>query len=90
MHPYQSESTKKSRWSAEEDECVINLRGSGMKWDDISKRMGRSRDSCRMHYQNYLERRSERNEDRKTLLAILYEKYVIDPAYLNTDRAVTS
>ena len=37
-----------------------------MKWEDISKRLpGRSAISCRLHYQNYLERRSEWDEERK-------------------------
>lgn len=41
-----------------------------MKWEDISKHLpGRSAISCRLHYQNYLERRSEWDEDRKNKLA---------------------
>lgn len=48
-----------------------------MKWEDISKQLpGRSAISCRLHYQNYLERRSEWDEDRKNKLARLYERYV--------------
>lgn len=48
-----------------------------MKWDEISKQLpGRSAISCRLHYQNYLERRSEWDEDRKNKLARLYERYV--------------
>jgi hypothetical protein len=67
---------KQSKWSAEEDALIIELRGSGMKWDDISKRMpGRSPISCRLHYQNYLEKRSEWDEERKNKLARLYERY---------------
>lgn len=47
-----------------------------MKWEDISKHLpGRSAISCRLHYQNYLERRSEWDEDRKNKLARLYERY---------------
>lgn len=68
---------KQSKWSQEEDALIIELRGSGMKWEDISKRLpGRSAISCRLHYQNYLERRSEWDEDRKNKLARLYERYV--------------
>lgn len=66
-------------WTPEEDDLIIFLRGSGMKWDDISTRfVGRSAISCRLHYQNYLERRSTGrwNEDTKNKLAILYERYV--------------
>lgn len=66
---------KQSKWSPEEDALIIELRGSGMKWEDISKRLpGRSAISCRLHYQNYLERRSEWDEDRKNKLARLYER----------------
>ncbi|KAK6384772.1 hypothetical protein LTS17_002335 [Exophiala oligosperma] len=47
-----------------------------MKWEDISKHLpGRSAISCRLHYQNYLERRSEWDEDRKNKLARLYERF---------------
>ncbi|CCC07407.1 unnamed protein product [Sordaria macrospora k-hell] len=76
MPPHTSESPakKQSKWSPEEDALIIELRGSGMKWDDISKRLpGRSSISCRLHYQNYLERRSEWDEERKNKLARLYE-----------------
>ncbi|KAL8281822.1 hypothetical protein RB597_009506 [Gaeumannomyces tritici] len=66
---------KQSKWSPEEDAIIIELRGSGMKWEDISKRLpGRSSISCRLHYQNYLERRSEWDEERKNKLARLYER----------------
>lgn len=74
-HPAESPAKKQSKWSAEEDALIIELRGSGMKWEDISKRLpGRSAISCRLHYQNYLERRSEWDEDRKNKLARLYER----------------
>ncbi|EXJ80052.1 hypothetical protein A1O3_08338 [Capronia epimyces CBS 606.96] len=50
-----------------------------MKWEDISKHLpGRSAISCRLHYQNYLERRSEWDEDRKNKLARLYERFRAD------------
>lgn len=91
MDPHQpGKPTKKGRWwSAEEDECVIELRRRGIKWNDISRSIGgRSNTSCRLHYQNYLERRCEWDEESKTRLAILYEKYVINPAYLDIERAV--
>ncbi|QSS59409.1 hypothetical protein I7I51_08844 [Histoplasma capsulatum] len=58
---------KGSKWSSEEDVLIIELRQRGMAWGDISKELpGRSALSCRLHYQNYLERRSEWSEDRKT------------------------
>ncbi|EDN05931.1 predicted protein [Histoplasma mississippiense (nom. inval.)] len=67
---------KKSKWSSEEDVRIIKLRGRGMSWEDISKKFpGRSAISCRLHYQNYLERRGEWSEDRKTKLALLYERF---------------
>jgi Myb-like DNA-binding domain len=76
-HPSESPAKKQSKWSAEEDEKIIRLRGDAMKWEDISKQLpGRSAISCRLHYQNYLERRSEWDEDRKNKLARLYERYV--------------
>ena len=59
-----------------------------MKWEDISKRLpGRSAISCRLHYQNYLERRSEWDEEKKNRLARLYERYV-QGAPLSTDYGV--
>ncbi|KAL2205389.1 hypothetical protein CC79DRAFT_1276175, partial [Sarocladium strictum] len=67
---------KQSKWTPDEDELIIRLRGSGMKWEDISKQLpGRSAISCRLHYQNYLERRSEWDEERKNKLARLYERF---------------
>jgi hypothetical protein len=66
---------RQAKWSPEEDTLIIELRGKGMKWEDISKRLpGRSAISCRLHYQNYLERRSEWDEDKKDKLARLYER----------------
>ena len=76
-HSAESPAKKQSKWSPEEDALIIELRGSGMKWEDISKQLpGRSAISCRLHYQNYLERRSEWDEERKNKLARLYERYV--------------
>ena len=74
-HPAASPAKRQSKWTSEEDALIIELRGSGMKWEDISKRLpGRSAISCRLHYQNYLERRSEWDEERKNRLARLYER----------------
>ncbi|KAH6656741.1 myb-like DNA-binding domain-containing protein [Truncatella angustata] len=74
-HPAEQPAKKQTKWSPEEDSLIIELRGSGMKWEDISKRLtGRSAISCRLHYQNYLERRSEWDEERKTKLARLYDR----------------
>ena len=76
-HSTESPAKKQSKWSPEEDAKIIQLRGDGLKWEDISKQLpGRSAISCRLHYQNYLERKSEWDEDRKNKLARLYERYV--------------
>lgn len=76
-HTIDNPAKKQSKWSADENSVIIKLRGSGMKWEDISKRLpGRSAISCRLHYQNYLERRSEWDEERKNKLARLYERFV--------------
>ncbi|KAH6622855.1 hypothetical protein F5144DRAFT_595132 [Chaetomium tenue] len=75
-HTLESPAKKQTKWSSQEDTLIIELRGSGMKWDDISKKLpGRSAISCRLHYQNYLERRSEWDEERKNKLARLYERF---------------
>ncbi|EAU29657.1 predicted protein [Aspergillus terreus NIH2624] len=81
-HTAESPAKKQSKWSPEEDALIIELRGSGMKWEDISKRLpGRSAISCRLHYQNYLERRSEWDEDKKNKLARLYERQKCGPRW---------
>ncbi|KAI3572149.1 hypothetical protein IWW34DRAFT_795318 [Fusarium oxysporum f. sp. albedinis] len=72
---HQRPSRSQDKWSAAEDALIIRLRGRNMKWEDISKRMpGRSAIACRLHYQNFLERRSEWDEERKNKLARLYER----------------
>lgn len=74
-HPLASPAKKQSKWSPQEDNLIVQLRGSGMKWEDISKRLpGRSSISCRLHYQNYLERKSEWDEEKKNKLARLYDR----------------
>jgi hypothetical protein len=79
-HPEESPAKRQSTWSAEEDIILIQLRGKGMKWEDISTRIpGRSHMSCRLHYQNYLERRYPWTEERKDKLARLYERYINPP-----------
>ncbi|KAI6092722.1 hypothetical protein F4821DRAFT_277890 [Hypoxylon rubiginosum] len=80
MPPHASESPAKrqSKWSPDEDKMIIDLRASGMKWEDISKRLpGRSAISCRLHYQNYLEKRAEWDEEKKNKLSRLYERCVL-------------
>ncbi|KAK5133352.1 hypothetical protein LTR08_007786 [Meristemomyces frigidus] len=76
-HPAESPAKKKqSKWTADEDASIIELRGNGMKWEDISRHLpGRSAISCRLRFQNYLERRSEWDEEKKNKLARLYERF---------------
>jgi len=60
-----------------EDAKIIQLRGKGMKWEDCRKELpGRSAIACRLHYQNYLERRSEWDEEKRDKLARVYDRYV--------------
>lgn len=50
-----------------------------MKWDDISEEIpGRSTISCRLHYQNYLEKRADWDEESRNKLARVYDRY--DPS----------
>lgn len=75
--PDESPAKKQSKWTLEEDNLTIELRGQGMKWDDIAKRLpGRSSISCRLRYQNYLEKRAIWDEEKKNKLARLYARYV--------------
>jgi hypothetical protein len=75
-HPAESPAKKKqSKWSQDEDRLITELRGNGMKWEDISKHLpGRSSISCRLRFQNYLERRPEWDEEKMNKLARLYER----------------
>lgn len=63
------------KWTQEEENIAIELRRQGMKWEDISKHIpGRSAISCRLHYQNYCEKRPEWNEEKKNKMARLYNR----------------
>ncbi|OCL03290.1 hypothetical protein AOQ84DRAFT_303057 [Glonium stellatum] len=74
--PEESPAKKQSKWTQEEDNLTIELRGTGMKWDDIAKRIpGRSSISCRLRYQNYLEKRAVWDEEKKNKLARLYARF---------------
>lgn len=78
--PEESPAKKQSKWTPEEDNLTIELRGQGMKWDDIAKKLpGRSSISCRLRYQNYLEKRAIWDEEKKNKLARLYARYVLQP-----------
>ena len=67
---------KQGKWTPEEDALNIELRRTGMKWDDISKRLpGRTALSCRLRYQNYSEKRAEWDDEKKNKLARLYDRY---------------
>ena len=79
----ESPAKKQSKWTPEEDNLTIELRGQGMKWDDIAKRLpGRSSISCRLRYQNYLEKRAVWDEEKKNKLARLYARYVKREPYI--------
>jgi hypothetical protein len=59
VHSPENHAKKQSKWTPQEDALIIELRGTSLKWEDISKRLPRrSAISCRLHYQNYLEKRS--------------------------------
>ncbi|MCJ1384944.1 hypothetical protein MMC17_008062 [Xylographa soralifera] len=74
-HPSASPAKRQSKWTPEEDALIVMLRAPGMKWEEISQRLpGRSAISCRLHYQNYIERRSEWDDEKKDRLARLYER----------------
>jgi len=76
-----SPSKKQTKWTPAEDALIIELRGRGERWERISQQLeGRSALSCRLHYQNYLERRSEWNEEKKDRLSRLYERFVLPPS----------
>ena len=48
-----------------------------MKWEEIAKHVpGRSAIACRLHYQNFLERRAAWDEEKKNKLAQLYNRSV--------------
>ncbi|KAI9669909.1 MAG: hypothetical protein M1831_006945 [Alyxoria varia] len=67
---------RQSKWREEENNLVIKLRGDGMKWDDVAKHLpGRTSISCRLHYQNFLEKRPEWDEEKKNKLSRLYERF---------------
>ncbi|KAF3030325.1 hypothetical protein E8E12_000824 [Didymella heteroderae] len=74
--PDESPAKKQSKWTPEEDNLTIELRGQGTKWDDIAKRFpGRSSISCRLRYQNYLEKRAIWDEEKKNKLARIYVRF---------------
>lgn len=74
-HPLEPPVKKQSKWSAEENDLIIKLRGDGLKWEEVSRHLpGRSAISCRLHYQNFLERRPLWDEEKKNKLARLYER----------------
>ncbi|OWY50692.1 MYB DNA-binding-like protein [Alternaria alternata] len=67
---------KQSKWTPEEDNLIIQLRGQGTKWDDIANHLpGRSSISCRLRYQNYLEKRAPWDEEKKNKFAKCYERF---------------
>lgn len=69
------------KWTIEEDEVLTELRGQGKKWEDISHHIpDRSDIACRLHFQNYVEKRPAWDEAKKDTLAMMYERYVLPVA----------
>ncbi|KAI4208934.1 MAG: hypothetical protein LQ351_008070 [Letrouitia transgressa] len=63
------------KWTTEEDEVLTELRGQGKKWEDISHHIpDRSDIACRLHFQNYVEKRPAWDEAKKDTLAMMYER----------------
>lgn len=75
--PDKPRAKRQSRWTPKEDDLIIELRGQSMKWDDIAKHLpGKSSTSCRLRYQNYLEKQAIWDEEKKNRLARIYARYV--------------
>lgn len=69
---------KQGKWSDEENALLIKLRGKNMIWNDVARHLpGRSANSCRLRYQNYLERCGEWDKNQKNKLACLYSRSVL-------------
>lgn len=68
---------RQKKWTARENALLVSLRGANVKWGDISKQIpGRSNTSCRLRYQNYVEKDTAWTDEKKDKLARLYERYV--------------
>lgn len=75
--PGNSPAKKNTKWTAEDDKLLTTLRNNRTTWDEIAKAFpGRSSLSCRLHYQNYVEKQVDWDEERKSKLARLYVRYV--------------
>lgn len=73
----QVQKEKKLKWSPEEDGKIVQLRQDGLKWEDVSKQLpSRSPVSCRLRYQNYLEKNPIWDDSKMNKLARVYERYV--------------
>ncbi|KAK4068674.1 hypothetical protein Purlil1_13734 [Purpureocillium lilacinum] len=78
--PGEEEAKKSLGWTVEEDAVILRLRSRGNTWHAISEEISkhytkRSANACRLHYQNYLERGSEWDEERRNALAESYERH---------------
>ncbi|KAK0824924.1 hypothetical protein LTR91_019519 [Friedmanniomyces endolithicus] len=64
-----------TKWTIAEDASIVKLRRDGRKWRDAAEELpGRSATSCRLRYQNYLERRPQWDEKKQDKLALLYDR----------------
>lgn len=66
---------KQSKWSEKENDVVLRARARGDKWNEVSKLIpGRSGTACRLHYQNFLEKKPEWTKESIAKLARLWER----------------
>ncbi|KAI4282634.1 MAG: hypothetical protein L6R38_002794 [Xanthoria sp. 2 TBL-2021] len=68
--------SKKPRrqWSDTDSDKLLKLRGANTKWDEVARRHfpGWTPTACRLRYQNYLEKKYNWTDEKKSL-AVLYE-----------------
>ncbi|KAH6664047.1 serine/threonine-protein kinase [Halenospora varia] len=61
-----SRPVRNSRFSSEDDELLLQLKGEGLSWDEISDRFpGRSKGTLQVHYSTKLKPRSETSKNTK-------------------------
>jgi hypothetical protein len=61
-----SRPVKKSRFSSEDDDLLLQLKGEGLSWDEISERFPeRTKGTLQVHYSTKLKSRSETSKNTK-------------------------
>ena len=53
----------RTRFSTEEDELLLQLKGDGLSWDEISEHFERSKGTLQVHYSTKLKPRSEKSNN---------------------------